>query len=429
MPDYAWIGVLVIALYVWFTWKFGGTEKEPPPSNDLPDLSNTYGSAHYAPQVTVLPQGGELVWSGVFFGKSSGPNTSSEDGAPICSKPENHTLIVAKTRTGKGTRVIVPTLLRAWKTSALVIDPKGENAIITARARRLTNHVHVMNPWGLFAESYANLGFTPATFNPLDLLHKDDPNVVSVAMSMGAAISPTQGVKEPFWASSAAQLIAAVLLYLTEHPGEEKTLARLSDIVNQTRKTLTAEYITKMVAKKQVFGGAMRRLSMRFLDMPDVTYGGITGHIAQTTAFMTDPRILDATMKSSFSMADLTGSGKDRPTTLYLIVPWDKMTIQRTWLRLMITAGMHTFRYKPPDARYRCLFLIDEFPALGNLEEMPTEIAAMAGAGVDFALVVQGLDKLKEVYGDAHSDIVGNCSYKWFCNVNDNQISWPCCLI
>ena len=204
LPDYAWIGVLVIAAYVWFTWKFGGTEKEPPPSNDLPPLSNTYGSAHYANQVTVLPEGGELVWSGVFFGKSSGPNTSSEAGAPICSKPENHTLIVAKTRTGKGTRVIMPTLLRAWKTSALVIDPKGENAIITARPRSLTNHVHVMNPWGELR------GHLPQPWFPAgDLQSAGHPRPQRPERRLdraihGATMSPTEGVKEPFWAVSSA---------------------------------------------------------------------------------------------------------------------------------------------------------------------------------------------------------------------------------
>ncbi len=103
------------------------------------------------------------------------------------------------------------------------------------------------------------------------------------------------------------------------------------------------------------------------------------------------------------------------------MVPWDKVDIQKTWLRLMITAGMHTFKHKPTGAKYRCLFMIDEFPALGKIEDMPRDIATMAGAGVDFALVVQGLSKLKEVYGDAHADILGNCGYKWFCNVNDLQ--------
>ena len=374
----------------------------------------------YANQVTTLPEGGELVSSGVFFGKSSGPNTSSEAGAPICSKPENHTLIVAKTRTGKGTRVIIPTLLRAWKTSALVIDPKGENAVITARPRSLTNHVHIMNPWGELGDTYRNLGFPPATFNPLDILDRNDPNVVSIAQSMGTTMSPSEGQKEPFWAASAANIIAAVLLWLTDQPGEEKTLGRLADILSRSRKSFTTEYVARMAASR-AFGGAIRRLSSPFLDMPDVTYGGIMGHIAQAVAFLTDPQIVAATAKSSFSMRDLTGYGKDRPTTLYLVVPWDKIDIQKIWLRLMITAGMHTFRRKPPGSRYRCLFLIDEFPALGRIEDMPREIAGMSGAGVDFALVVQGLSKLKDVYGESHADIIGNCAYKWFCNVNDLQ--------
>lgn len=175
------------------------------------------------------------------------------------------------------------------------------------------------------------------------------------------------------------------------------------------------------MAASRAFGGAIRKLSSPFLDMPEVTYGGIMGHIAQATAFLTDPLIVAATASSSFSMTDLTGAGKDRPTTLYLVVPWDKVDIQKTWLRLMITAGMHTFRRKPPGSHYRCLFLIDEFPALGRIDDMPREIAGMSGAGVDFALVIQGLSKLKDVYGDAHADIIGNCAYKWFCNVNDNQ--------
>jgi type IV secretory pathway TraG/TraD family ATPase VirD4 len=144
-------------------------------------------------------------------------------------------------------------------------------------------------------------------------------------------------------------------------------------------------------------------------------------HIAQAIAFLTDPQIVAATSSSSFSMADLTGAGKDRPTTIYLVVPWDKVDIQKTWLRLMITAGMHTFKHKPPGSKYRCLFMIDEFPALGKIDDMPRDIATMAGAGVDFALVIQGLSKLKEVYGDAQADILGNCAYKWFCSVNDNQ--------
>lgn len=415
-PIRAVIALVVLSLMGMGMWDSVFDRKAPPAPPELPKLSGNFGTASYAPETTSLNPA--ALSSGVFFGKSSAPENPSGNGAPICSRPENHTLIVAKTRTGKGTRIIVPTLLRAWRTSAFVIDPKGENASITARARALTSHVHVMNPWGELGDTYQRLGFPPATYNPLDILDRNDPNVVSIAQTMGKTMCPSEGQKEPFWSDSAADLISATLLWLTEQPGEQKTLSRLADILSMSRKSLREKYLGRMAAS-EAFGGAIRKASARFIDMPDVTYGGIMGHVAQAIAFLNDPQILAATSKSSFSMTDLTGFGKDRPTTLYLVVPWDKVDIQKVWLRLMITAGMHTFRRKPAGSRYRCLFMIDEFPALGRLDDMPREIAGMSGAGVDFALVVQGISKLKDIYGDAHADIVGNCSYKWFCNIND----------
>src|SRR5262249_51237986 len=61
----------------------------------------------------------------------------------------------------------------------------------------------------------------------------------------------------------------------------------------------------------------------------------------------------------------------------------------------------------------------DEFPALGKIPEMPVDIAVMSGAGLDLALIIQGLDQLKDVYGDARGTILSNCGYQWFCNVRD----------
>ncbi len=94
-----------------------------------------YGSAAWATH-RLKSYSDKDVSQGVFFGKSGNPSLpAGATGAPITSLPETHTLIVARTRAGKGTRVIVPTLLR-YGGSMLVIDPKGENAAITARTRR-----------------------------------------------------------------------------------------------------------------------------------------------------------------------------------------------------------------------------------------------------------------------------------------------------
>jgi hypothetical protein len=54
-----------------------------------------------------------------------------------------HLLTIAPTRSGKGVGAIIPNLLLADR-SVLCIDPKGENARVTTRARRRFGPVHVL---------------------------------------------------------------------------------------------------------------------------------------------------------------------------------------------------------------------------------------------------------------------------------------------
>jgi type IV secretion system protein VirD4 len=65
-------------------------------------------------------------------------------------------LTCAPTRSGKGVAAIVPNLL-TYRGSVLVLDPKGENALITADRRGkgtasipgLGQEVYVVDPWGI----------------------------------------------------------------------------------------------------------------------------------------------------------------------------------------------------------------------------------------------------------------------------------------
>ena len=275
--------------------------------------------------------------------------------------------------------------------------------------------VHIINPWGELDRAFKGLGLPYATYNPLDVLDPDDPNVVGIAQDLAAAICPVdKASKDPFWNHAAASILTAVLLWLTVQTKEQKTLARAREIVTKTKKDFEDNFLTPMSASP-AFGGAIRENAGPFVNMAKETYSGVMSNLAQHTAFLSDPRIKAATAKSSFFMSDLM----KRSTTVYLVIPPSKMNTQRTWLRLLIAAGMQTYkRYAHPNA-VRCLFLIDEFAALGPLEEIPRDIATMSGYGVDFCLIVQGIDQLKTVYGDAHTSIVNNCAYKWFCNVSD----------
>lgn len=426
---------LVVCVLVFALYMIGlGVEASHHMPNPIPrrgKTSGTYGTAGYAEPRWQIPDP-MYIFTGVFFGKSSSPEIShsgplaNQQGAPICSTPERHALIIGQTRTGKGTRILVPTLLRYGAGSAFVIDPKGENTAITARARAshpLNQKVHIINPWNEKKAVFAGLGFTPATYNPLDLLDRKDDNCVANAEALALAICPLEkGSREAYWTNSAASLLTAVLLWITHREGlpakdgvvEAKTLGRARDIVTRSRKDLKEKFLSDM-ARSNAFSGAIRHNAASFLDLAQETYSGVISNLITATKFLSDPQIQKNTEKSSFSMDELMS----RVTTLYLIVPPSRAKTQRTWLRLLISAAMQTFKNRQSAITQRCLFLIDELPALGKLEDLPEDIATMAGYGVDFCLTVQGLDQLKEHYGASWATIVNNCAYKWFCNVGD----------
>ncbi len=357
-----------------------------------------------------------LLSRSVFFGGSGYPSHPTI-GIPITSSPEGHSIICGKTRAGKGVNVLAPTLLRADRVSMFVLDPKAELASISARSRAMHSYVHIINPWHEQGDTFERMGFPAATYNPLDLLKVDDPNCVANAKSLAKAMSPNDGDREKFWANSAADLITAVLLWLTDQPGEEKTLRRLAYILSRGRKMFVKEYVTQMAAS-EAFGGAICQLASPYLEMPEQTFGGIWGHIAEAISFLADPQIVKATASSSFSMADLPGAGKSNPTTVYLVVPWDLVATQKVWLRLMIEAGMQAFRRKPRTSKYRGLFIFEELRALGYIETLATQAATVAGSGVDMAFVVQAFNDIEDIYGKAAESIIANCAYKWFCNID-----------
>ncbi len=420
--------VLVFFAFAAYLENRGSSTYTPPQTPPEPPLT-TYGSASFALARADLPGGEEHVFRGVFFGKSSYEGAENMplgalNGAPVCSKPGHHSIIFAKTGTGKGTRVIIPTLLRACLTSAIVIDPKGENAVVTGNARRsppidkLYTYIRVINPWGVMGPTLDSFGYAHDTYNPLDILDRNDPNVVANAQALAAAICPIEkGGKDAYWTSSAATVLTAVLLYLTDQPGETKNLGRARQIVTMTRKQFTDEFLVKMAASS-AFEGAMREHAAPFIDLAQETYSGVMSNLAEHTKFLSDPQVKAATATSTISMQSLL----NRLSTFYLVIPPEKMDVQRTWLRLMITAALQTYKNAPAGVkRNRCLFLIDELPALGRLPDLPRDIALMRGYGVDFCLIVQGLSQLKDTYGNDADTIINNCSYQWYCNINDLQ--------
>ena len=101
--------------------------------------------------------------SGMGFSQPPG-DAGSPPAEPVEMGGDGHILTIAPTGSGKGVSCIIPTLL-TYTVPVIVIDPKGENAAVTAeRRRQMGQQVHVIDPFGSSGEE-------PARFNPLELVN------------------------------------------------------------------------------------------------------------------------------------------------------------------------------------------------------------------------------------------------------------------
>lgn len=369
--------------------------------------STTFGSSRWATAEDVQQLGlnGQTgFWLGQFPQKDKGLSTLRYAG-------DRHLLTCAPTRSGKGTSVIIPTLL-TYEGSALVIDPKGENALITAAARKKQGQeVFLVDPWNLAAP---DLKMPVARFNPLDWLVSDDPDLSENAMLLADALVPSRQTNDPFWDEEAKALIYGFLLYVASEPDEEgnRTLGRVRDILTLpprdgsdpdagTEGTLD-EILIKMIGSGLA---QVRSSAARFLQKAEKERAGVLSSAQSHTHFLESPRIRDSLSGTDFSFEAL----KTGTITVYLILPADRLNAFGRWLRLLIqqaitqTARNIAFRPKHP-----VLFMLDEMAALGPLRMVEQAYGPMAGFGMQLWGIVQDLGQLKRLYGDGWETFISN---------------------
>lgn len=334
-----------------------------------------------------------------------------EIGPVMYSAPNRHTLVCAPTRAGKTAGILIPTLLN-YQHSVIAIDPKGELAAVTATRRHaIGQRVIVLNPWNLHSQALSSFG--PHSFNPLDIIDVNDPNAVSNAMLLSGLLLVPGSDQDDFWNQSAAGLITGLILYVaaTEAPAT-RTLSTVRRLLTQSEAVLNQLFAD--MAASPLFGGGIAETGRSFLDMAEKTRSSVLATARTQTDFLRDTVIKNALEKSTFSLAAL----KETPSTVYLVIPPDQLTVHGRWLRLMVGAAIKVFQ-SDPRPKHRCLFMLEEFPALGPMSAIETGVATLAGYGVDFLFAIQNLGQLKKLYKDGAETFLANSAFKYFIAIND----------
>lgn len=312
-----------------------------------------------------------------------------------------HLLTVAPTRAGKGVAAIVPNLL-TYRGSALVIDPKGENALITAKRRvALGQAVHLLDPWNIAA---GKLGMKPARFNPLDMLRPDDPDLVENAnLIADALVVSSGGANDRFWDDEARAMIVGLILWVVTAPHEEgkRTLGRVRDLLVLEPKELFGVFGRMIESAHPVVESS----GTRAMQKEEKVFSNVLATAQSHTNMLDSPRIRESLSGSDLSFADL----KAKPSTVFLILPADRLDTYGRWLRLLVQQAILVNARNIEAAPARpILFLLDEMAALGRLTMVEQAFGLMAGFGMQLWGIVQDLSQLRRLYGDGWETFIGN---------------------
>lgn len=365
--------------------------------------SNKFGSARFARPSELaeyLPPKGIFIGGGYSF------------------NDKGHILTVAGTRGGKGTNLIIPNLLGTsdYQGSWVVIDPKGENAAITARYQREQGqNVVILNPWGLLDEQLGEA----QSYNPLDILaDTSNINLVDDSQMIAEMIVPIKkNDPDSFFTDNARSIVSGLLLHMVTYEDEEieRSLKTLWQWVRLPEEEWLKLIEDMNVNDHELFGNTVLQAANeieKLMKSGDRTWGNIIATVLQCTDFLKSPA-LQKSMETGFDPKTLA----DGKTTLYVIIPADKLQSHARWLRLVVTTTMRAVVRKP---NKRVSFLLDEFAALGYLPEIETALSTYAGFEITVWPILQSLIQLKNTYKDNWESFVGNSTIRQFFSVNDN---------
>ena len=374
----------------------------------------TFGSAEWA-DLEHLQQNG-LIGSEVFI-----LGTFEENGEkyPLQYKSDRHLLTVAPTRAGKGVSAIIPNLL-TYEGSVIVIDPKGENARITAERRAQGNeslgipgmnqNVYIIDPWKI-------TGFRPKCFNPLDWLNPNDENISENAMILADSMIPQRiGALDPFWDEEAKGLLMGLLLYvaLADEEKDNRNLGRVRDIICMG----TKDFLDIMTNMTESSNPIVVSTGERTLTKEGKLRGTVLSVLQSNTHFLDSPAIRESLSKSDLRFEDL----KKKKMTVYLVLPADRIDAFGRWLRLLIqqaiTVNARNIETKPDKP---ILFLLDEMAALNRLTMVEQAYGLMAGFGMQLWGIVQDLSQLEKIYGAGWQTFIGNSGVLQYFGSRDHK--------
>lgn len=344
----------------------------------------------------------------------------------ICIAGDTNVLMIAPTRSGKGVGSVIPTALNfPW--SIIFFDPKGELFNITSGFRSKFSVVLKFAP--------KNPDGNTVCFNPLEEVHLDNRIVSDVDLVIQNLFEEAKGGENSnsqFFNENAKDMIKTTILHILTADNPEytskKNLPGVFEIMSLAAKPDEEDAEEDEEQKKsnpgdKLFGEMFETRHLiqgqespwlqtlieagagRMLQMNPKVRSDVFSTVFSKLQLFSDPLIAHATGHSDFKLDDFVTS--DAPISLYLVVPFAHVDVIAPVFKLLINFMLRRFSdgetsYGEVKLKNRLLFMLDEFPVLGNFPFLVKTMGILAGYGINFFLICQGLNQLVDIYGQNH---------------------------
>lgn len=401
-----------------------------PPKNDDPENLGAVSSAHWLPPAELRQDA--LKWESgkIMLGAAlKRPNDPNEHLIGIGDN--RHVMTIAGSRAGKGTSCIVPNL-RSYLGSVLVVDPKGENAMLSAKAREaMGQKVYVIDPFGVTQQGSSDdvPAHMLAGFNPLAGISPASPDFVDECDAIAdALVAAQQGKENDHWNTAARDVLRGFIAWaIHQHPTGTPPftdITRMLAGVGEKIEDEDGEMITpidatidEMIKGEHVANGTCSVIASRLRDMGDVEFGSVMSTTNAQLSFMSsDPmaKCLDDTDNTPDLRAWKYGG-----MSIYICLPASRLHRHFRFFRLMLNRLLGLVEGDEGNKDAPALMVIDEMHILGNMQIMEKAAALIAGFGVKIWSFWQDINQLKRCYGDGWETFIGNCGILQTFGIND----------
>lgn len=304
-----------------------------------------------------------------------------EDGRPLVDWTDDHVLVIAPTRSGKGVGVMTPTLL-SWPESVVVIDIKGERYCTTSQYRSTQGDVACFNPM-----SNATLCWNP--------LLEIRPNAIEDVLHVVDILLPLPSEIEARFDVSGARdiLVASIVHSLSTKQNHDLGSIRSNlchrerwfDVYGVLPVDEDAAYQVQNVIDRVC--AQSESVQKKWFDIA-----------LCALALWRCPLVSHATSKSDFRLEDL----QNKALSLYLVIPPQDMHRLSVLVRLFLSQMTRVLTHEVQDRRV--LVIGDELPAFGPMPHVAEALPYMASYRIKWLVHCHSIEQMHSMYGQACID-------------------------